>query len=220
MIKKIKLNELPYKKNTDESFADESIHRYNIPKLIKKAIQELQGISTVLIYDGKIDDSEIELLKSWLYKNDEYLVEYPLADLKKLFSEIIEDGHITIDERKLLLKFLSSIAASPESNPVVDGIFANKPKIIFNQKNFLFTGNLIYGSRTKAQARVIELGGKCLTHLTMETDYLIVGSLGSEDYKYSRFGTKIENAIKNNREKGTNILIVKEQDFVSAIIIS
>ena len=52
----------------------------------------------------------------------------------------------------------------------------------------------------------------------METDYLVVGSLGSEDYKYSRFGSKIAKAIKYNREKGTNIIIVKEQDFVSAVI--
>ncbi|OGU48774.1 MAG: hypothetical protein A2000_06725 [Ignavibacteria bacterium GWB2_36_8] len=218
MIKKIKLKELPYNRTSVNNYEDEIIHRYNIPKLIKKSIQELQGISAAIIYDGKIDDAEIELLKGWLYKNHEYLVEYPLLDLKNLFRVIVEDGFITIDEREKLLKFLSDISASPKSNPTVDGIFFENPKIVFIKKNFLFTGDLVYGSRSKAQSKVIELGGNCLNSLTMKTDYLIVGSLGSEDYKYSRFGTKIEKTIKYNREKGTNILIVKEQDFISAVI--
>jgi len=217
MIKKIKLKELPYQRTTSK-YEDEAIHRYNIPKLIKKSIQELQGISAAIIYDGKIDAAEIELLKDWLYKNGEYLLEYPLLDLKILFKEIVEDCLITIDEREKLLKFLNNISASPKSNPTIDGIFSENPTIKFLNKNFLFTGNLVYGSRSKAQSKVIELGGNCLKTLTMETDYLIVGSLGSEDYKYSRFGTKIEKAIKYNREKGTNILIIKEQDFIGAVI--
>ena len=150
MLKKIKLKELPDPKTTLTNYENEAIHRYNIPKLIKKLIQELQGISSALIYDGKIDDSEIELLKNWLYKNDEYLLEYPLSDLKKLFKGIVEDGLITIEERGSLFKFLSTIAASPISNPTVDGIFSDNLKIIFKQKNFLFTGNIVYGTHSKA----------------------------------------------------------------------
>jgi len=218
MIKKVKLEELSKIKPSSKNPDSDVIHAYNYSKLVKKCIQELQGISAAIIYDGKIDDSEIDLIQNWLLKHDEYLTEYPLSDLKKLFEEIIEDNIITNAEKEKLLKFLSCISASPESNPTVDGIFSENPKINFTQKKFLFTGNLTYGSRSKAQSKVIELGGNCLKGLTIETDYLVVGSLGSEDYKFSRFGSKIEKAIKYNREKGTNILIIKEQDFVRAII--
>lgn len=218
MIKKVKLNDLLKMSPSSNDPDLRTIHRYNYSKLVKKCTQELQGISAAIIYDGKIDDSEIDLIKNWLLKNDEYLTEYPLSDLKKLFEEIIEDNIITNAEKEKLFMFLSSISASPESHPTVDGIFSENPKIKFTQRNFLFTGNLTYGSRSKVQSKVKELGGNCLKSLTMETDYLVVGDLGSEDYKYSRFGSKIEKAIKYNRDKGTNILIVKEQDFVSAVI--
>lgn len=218
MIRKVKLEELSKIKPSSKNSDTDIIHTYNYSKLVKKCIQELQGISAAIIYDGKIDDSEINLIQDWLSKHDEYLTEYPLSDLKRLFEEILEDNVITNAEKERLLKFLSGISASAESNPTVDGIFSENPSIIFTQKSFLFTGNLTFGSRSKAQSKVIELGGNCLKSLTMDIDYLVVGSLGSEDYKYSRFGAKIEKAIKYNREKGTNILIVKEQDFVSAAI--
>ena len=120
MLKKIKLEDLskikPFSANPDH----DAIHRYNYSKLVKKCIQELQGISAAIIYDGKIDDSEIDLIQNWLLKHDEYLIEYPLSDLKKLFNEIIEDNVITNKEKEKLLKFLSNISASPESNPTVD----------------------------------------------------------------------------------------------------
>lgn len=83
MIKKVNLNEL---KNLKPKIDDKSIHRYNYSRLVKKSIQELQGLSTAIIYDGKIDDSEIELIQRWLYKNKEYLTKYPLSDLNNLFN--------------------------------------------------------------------------------------------------------------------------------------
>ncbi|MCL4549104.1 MAG: BRCT domain-containing protein [Bacteroidetes bacterium] len=216
MIKKIKLTEKLVANLIKSDLS--TIHHYNIPKLIKKSIQELQGISSAVIYDGQISDSEIDLIKNWLQKNDEYLVDYPLVDLRNLFNNILSDGIVTTDERKNLLEFLETIAASPNAKPTVEGIFVDNPTIIFRNKNFLFTGELVYGSRSKAQSKVVELGGLCQKGLNMQTDYLVVGSQGSEDYKYSRFGTKIESAIKYNREKGANIFIVKENDFVQAII--
>lgn len=218
MLKKVPVKELIDNTTQITKYSNKEIHSYNFSKLVKKYIQELQGVSTAVIYDGKIDNYEIELLKNWLIKNDEYLVQYPLSDLKKLFSDIILDNIITVEERESLLKFLIDIAASPNSKPTVEGIFTINPEIIFQNKNYLFTGNLIYGSRSKAQNKVIELGGNCLKSITLKTNYLVVGSLGSEDYKFSRFGTKIEEALMYNREKGAKIDIIKEQDFVGAFI--
>ncbi|MBS4036469.1 MAG: BRCT domain-containing protein [Ignavibacterium sp.] len=215
MLKKVNLKDLS---KLETKIDADTIHRYNFPKLVKKSIQELQGLSTAIIYDGKIDDSEIELINSWLYKHEEYLTEYPLYDLNILFKDIFADKVITTDERKKLFDFLNSIAAAPSSEAVVEGIFEENPEIIFNSKYFLFTGKLVLGSRSKAQEKVLELGGFCQKGLNLQTDYLVVGDLGSEDYKYSRFGSKIEGAIKYNREKNTNILIVKEKDFVNSAI--
>jgi hypothetical protein len=45
-----------------------------------------------------------------------------------------------------------------------------------------------------------------------------VGNLGSEAYKYNRFGTKIEKAITYQKEKKSRIQIVRERDFVAAVM--
>ena len=214
----MKIKKLFLKKIPSQKYNTEANHRFNYSKLVKKTIQELQGISTALIYDGKIDDAEIKLLKEWLQKNDEYLYDYPLSDLRLLFNEIDNDGKVSLEERQKLMTFLNNIAASPNSSPTIEGIYSASPTIKFMGKNFLFTGDLMYGPRSKAQEKVIELGGNCMKSITMTTDYLVVGILGSKDYRYSRFGTKIETAIKFNREMKSTILIIKEQDFVNAII--
>jgi len=191
---------------------------YNFSLQEKKLIQELQGIASIMIYDGKIDDSEIEFLERWVLANNDYLHEFPLSDLKELFYNITTDGIVDSDERKTLLAFLESIADAPEGNPVVENIFHNDSKITFSNKNFLFTGELEFGSRDLAQSKVNDLGGVCQPRITLTTDYLIVGSLGSEFYKYGRYGSKIEFAIKNNRLKKSDIKIIQEKYFINSII--
>ena len=43
----------------------------------------------------KTDDSELDFLEKWLLANDEFLYDYPLANLKELFNQIMEDGIAT-----------------------------------------------------------------------------------------------------------------------------
>ncbi len=98
-------------------------HVYNRPRLIDKTIQELQGAAAAIIYDGKIDDCEIELLRKWLQDNREFIGEWPLDELNMVVSGILIDGIVTREEREQLLSFLSNFAAGPEKPAVIDGIF-------------------------------------------------------------------------------------------------
>ena len=192
---------------------------YNNEQLIiKKLINEIQGIASAIIYDGKIEDSEIEFLKDWLKLNNEHLSNFPLSDLKALFNQILSDSVITDEERKSLFEFLQTIASPPNQAPSLNTIFAISPVISFSGKSFLFTGELVFGSRSKAQAKVTELGGIIHKNVRVDTNYLVFGTKGSSDYKYSGFGNKVETAIKLNRENNANIQIVKEEDFLKAFL--
>lgn len=51
----------------------------------------------------------------------------------------------------------------------------------------------------------------------MDLDCLVVGDLGSTDWKYSRFGTKLEKAIEN-RVKYGKLKIVTEKQFVQTVM--
>src|SRR6267378_2846604 len=130
------------------------IYAYNYPRIVKKAVQELQGLAGLMIFDGVIADDEIVFLGNWLEKNNELLTEFPLSDLHELFRQVVSTGEITNEDRKKLFIFLDAIASGVKSNPVIDGIFTEKAIITFEGKLFLFTGDLEFGSREKAESAV------------------------------------------------------------------
>lgn len=45
-----------------------------------------------------------------------------------------------------------------------------------------------------------------------KTDYLIIGTLGNEDWSFGSYGSKFEKAVEL-QEKGKPIKILKEEDF-------
>ena len=191
---------------------------YNYPKQVQKAIQEIQGIAGMIVYDGQVGGEEVSFLEQWLKRNKHLATSYPLSDLKNLFEEITKDGLVSDEERQSLFDFLSSVAAGNKRNPVIDGIFTKKPHIAFKSRLFLFTGEMEFGPREKAEDEVRRRGGIVSGSCTLKTDYLVVGSLGSGAYKYSRFGTKIEKALGLRAQKKSGIQIVREGDFVAAIM--
>jgi NAD-dependent DNA ligase len=194
------------------------IAMYNYPNQVRKAIQEIQGIAGMIVYDGQVTEDEVSFLEQWLKKNGHLATKYPLSDLKSLFEEITKDGVVSPDERRRLFSFVEAIATGTKSSPVVDGIYAAKPRITFKARQFLFTGDMEFGSREKAVNAVEERGGVVANSCTLKTHYLIVGNLGSGAYKYGRFGTKIERALELQKQKKSQIQIVRERDFVAAIV--
>lgn len=200
---------------TDES----QVHQFNMPRLIAKATQELQGVASMMIYDGKIDDTEIEFLEKWLLSNDEYMSGYPLEYLKILLANILKDGIVDLDERKQLLEFLTSIATSPEGDILPTNIFTENPSVKFRNKTFVVTGEFIFASRGKVIEEIIIRGGRNTKNPSTATDYLVVGDLGSENYKFGKFGRKIESAMNINNKRNNSIQIIKEKTFIETLIV-
>lgn len=211
------LDDLEYGKlNYDED--QDLITRYNYPLYIKRSIQELQGLAAAIIYDSTVDDNEIRLLIEWTKKHNDITGEFPLNRLMPIFKKIIQQGHSTTELQKDIFKILSSFAADPTSSPVVDKIFNSRCQIIFRDKSFLFTGKLFFSERAKAQNKVTSLGGIAPKGgVTRGLDYLVVGDLGNVNWKYSRFGSKIEQAIALRNQNGTPY-IIREKHFVEAVL--
>jgi hypothetical protein len=195
------------------------IHLYNLPLMKKRAIQELHGMSAAVIYDGKITDEEITLIASWLEKHAEVKEEWPVSRLFSLLSDILKDEIITEGERTELLAFLSCISSSPDGPCTAEGIFASNPVIQFPQKCFMFTGNLQFGKRQKAENEVVKRAGSVREGSYLPfVDYLVVGDLGQKAWKYGRYGAKIEACMKAVSSKSALTAIVREMDFVKAIV--
>ena len=58
--------------------------------------------------------------------------------------------------------------------------------------------------------------GLCLLSPRRNLHWLVVGSLDTDAWKHSRYGTKIEKVIEHKRE-GEHTVIVREVDFVRAV---
>lgn len=194
------------------------LYKYNFSKQVSRSIHELVGISSNILFDKKITDEEIFFLEQWLAINNSYLTEFPLLELNSLVGAILKDKMITESERKHLYDFLDSIAPSVEVNPVIENIFSPITVIEIKSNRFLFTGEMIFADRNRAETFIVDHDGILEKSCTLALNYLIVGSGGSESWKFGRFGTKITKALELNRQKKSSIAIVKENVFVKSIM--
>jgi NAD-dependent DNA ligase len=197
----------------------ELIARFNFPIQQSEAVAQLDGVAGCIIYDGKVEDQEIEFLKLWLVENQEYRDAWPISDLSDIMERIADDGKVETEEREDLYKFLTSVGKDVAYSPVVDGIFARSPKVLFEEKRFVFTGEMLFGSREKAMDAVKRLGGIAAeSSFRRDTDFLVVGDLGSEFWRHGRFGRKIEKAMNDIKAGLSKAQIIREKDFVEAVL--
>jgi len=208
------------KPDRDIDLDDEQLKRYNFARISDRAIQEFQGVASAIIYDGIVDDNEIELTRQWIEKHREYSGNWPLSELVVLLNGILEDGIVTPEERQQLLDFFYSIAGStPEDLKVASNVFTENIIPEFKNKTFLFTGKLQFGIRSKAYEEVLKRGGYCVNiYNSRKVDFLVVGKLGQEAWKFSRFGRKIEYCINDINEGITKAAIIREKTFIEAVI--
>ena len=159
------------------------------------SLQILKGIIDGILADKIIDDREIYNLNRWLQDND-YLADiYPYDKIVLEITKILEDGTITSEEKeKLFITFNEIINPSKNSCSSID----------FNGKTFCLTGEFLFGSKNEVKKGAIEKSG-----VSSKLDYLIVGLVGSDAWKFGNYGGKILKA-KELQEKGAKLQIIDE----------
>jgi NAD-dependent DNA ligase len=89
-----------------------------------------------------------------------------------------------------------------------------QPQLLFKNKIYVFTGEFEFGDRADSQLEVKKRGGICDKRVTRETDFLVIGKLGSEYWVAANYGTKIKKAIEY-KLSGSPIGIVSEDHWKS-----
>ncbi len=186
----------------------------------RRVAAEFQEIAASVIYDGIVTDEEIQMLQEWITKNSGDMGLKPVSDLTSLLQDIMADNVITLDERKRLFSFLESLTANEGVQAEFEKIFTSTPQIVFQGKVFMFTGEPKSGSREKLTAAIRQHGGvvDSSTEFTTRVDYLIVGDLGSEAMKMKLYGVKVDRALRLRKEGKSQVQILRERDFVEAIL--
>lgn len=188
---------------------------------LNQSCSELMGIAEGLVADGTLNNAELEFLSRWLQKHDVVSCQWPGDVLHARVKDVLADGVITEEERAYLLNtlqlliggHLDRIADTPMVNQLaLDDISG----VSFSNAVFCLTGDFVYAPREKCEEAIVSRGGSVSRTINKKLKYLVVGGLGSAEWKHGSFGSKIAKAIEYKRA-GVPLFIIHEDVWASSL---
>jgi hypothetical protein len=190
-----------------------------------RAVDELVGLCRGLLADGHVNQQEAAFLKGWIERNADFVGVYPFDRIYRQLTDIMRDGFFDQDESADLMDTLvrfvggeaNDLRAESASLSTALPLDNPEPVIVYPGSIFVVTGTFSYGVRTAVCTAIESRGGTSGAFPTKKTRYLIIGDIGSRDWKHSNCGTKIEKAIQL-RDEGYPLAIVSERHWASTLL--
>lgn len=172
-------------------------------------IRELNEYLDMIIQDSNVSQEELYPLCDWLSSNTHLSGQYPYDEIYCMVNDVLTDGIVDSSESVELCQRIKEIINPLSSN----NIFVDEEYTIdFTNKNFVITGEFKNGyKREFIKEQIIKKGGYVKGDVSKKTDYLIVGSDGSDQWSQGNYGGKIKKAIENG------IKIIKEETYLRNI---
>lgn len=205
---------------------------------ITDGIRRLHGFLQGIAIDKRVTEFELADLVDWLHDYEGLRAYWPFDDVWAFVERIRADGCVTPDELHELLEFCQGFSEYQVDRdlvldkhdlgnepwmiaeaPVVltlDAVCETNPQVRITGHSFCFTGNAASGNRKDLQDIVVALGASVSRTVTLDLDFLVVGSLSQPCWAYATYGRKIE-AARENQKKGSGVRIIHEKDFVEAV---
>lgn len=188
---------------------------------LSRSLGALVGIAQGLVCDGALNDQEVLFLRDWLEANESMAMTWPGDVVHARVRAALADGVITAEERAYLLQTLQQLVGGDmedlaQAEHVTDLLGEPVSEVVFSGHRFVLTGNFIFGPRATCE-RAIELrGGRVAANVSKKVAYVVIGSLGSAEWKHGSFGTKVEDAMALQRA-GHKLHVVKEDCWANAL---
>lgn len=174
------------------------------------ALQELQCLLEKIIEDGQVSLLELSDLQKWIEDHRDLQGNYPFDRVFMALDHVLEDGRVA-EEELVELQILFSEFTDPVSSRSCE---MDIPSIM--GKHICITGDFEAGSREQVFDLIRQAGGIIDQNVKKATDFLVVGSLGSQSWKTGKYGGKIQKAIEM-MDKGADIQIVEESEFIPKV---
>lgn len=170
-----------------------------------------------VLADGVVTDQEARALAAFVRARPEVGQSWPGDVLLRRLESIFDDGRVDEGERKDLEFLLSRILEADGGSGTAVGTsplpLDDPPPIVrFRDRTFVFAGTLASGSLGRCHRQVVRLGGSCVTTVTPETDYLVLGGFPGPRWEETALGEEIFRALAF-RATGAPIAIVSEEEF-------
>ena len=186
-----------------------------------RLIDELIGISRGVIADGIVDEQEAIFIGQWIEQHREVSDRWPVNILYTRLVEMLKDGVLSEDEQKELMATLrditgeSSVFQEPNRSTTLP-LDNPAPVIDFEDKTFCLTGRFVFGTLRDCEETIVDMSGSVVQSPSQETDYLVIGELGSPDWVHTTFGRSIERGVEL-KQQGFAIKIVSEEHWVNSL---
>ncbi|NNE33698.1 MAG: NAD-dependent DNA ligase, partial [Rhodothermales bacterium] len=173
---------------------------------LKASINELLGMLNGIVADGKVTEAEFHSLNEWLKDHDHVVNHWPANEIAKRIQHILADGVVDDDELADLQVTLKQMCGNDfEESGTADGgvaeVFSAEVETFDHDgRTMMFTGKFVCGSRDTVRNAAKERGAKVVSNLSKKVDVLVIGTLGSRDWKYTSYGGKIEAALQMQRD--------------------
>lgn len=198
---------------------------FNSARMDRRAADALAGLAAGITADGVVTLEEAKFLQSWLHSNLAHLDDPVINLLYQRLGLMLQDCALDEEESADLLNILrrfgglelarasdSAAYAAPNDLP----FDYPAPELVWQGRLFVFTGTMVYGPRKVCQQLVEERGGLVGSGINKKTHYLVVGSIGNEQWRHSSYGLKIMKAVEL-REAGVPIAILGEESWQQAM---
>lgn len=200
---------------------------YHEARIDRRSADALIGLAAGITADGQINQQEAEFLQNWIATNLVHLEDPVINLLYRRLSDMLADGLLDAEESAELLSTLRSFAGLSAARPLAtDNTFTPPidlplcrpaPELEWNGRLYVFTGVMAYGPRKDCEALVIDRGGQIGPGVSKKIHYLVVGTIGNDQWLHSTYGTKIKKAVEL-RQSGEPISIVSEEHWQRAVL--
>lgn len=187
---------------------------------LRQSCGALVGIVQGILADGELSDSEVAFLRGWLARSESVSLIWPGNVIAAQIEHALADGHISEDERAHLLDTLHKLVGGAldeiaETGSINKLALDEVADLDVPGRSFCFTGEFVFGTRALCEAAVLRRGG-AVSSITKKLNYLVIGGLGSPEWKHGSYGTKIEKAVAY-RSAGVPLLIVHEDVWANCL---
>lgn len=199
----------------DDVIEFRDINDVDIPFQINQLIGLLCGIAA----DDVLMDLEIQSVIDWVNDNENTITEWPINILLQRLKEIVVDGEISDTDRQDFLEMIKKITGTHFSETgsatasTTECFEDDIESIHYYGSTFCFTGVFITGTRATVQEIAKRKGAKTTKDVSKNTNYLVIGTTESADWRFASYGRKIERALQLKTESYP-ITIITEQTWL------
>jgi NAD-dependent DNA ligase len=185
----------------------------------KQSLGELLGIARGLMADQELKNSEIRFLHDWLEARYSMTSSFPGNVIYERVREVLEDNVVTEEERSHLVETLNMLIEDrledlAEQVDLTELWFDEVGLIEFNKSRFCLTGNFVYGPEDVCKTAIEQRGGIVTPSVGEESQFLVVGGLGVDEWRSGGLGEEIESAMRL-RATGKSVKIIPEDSWIA-----